>query len=171
MGVVASHPEEEEVGRHRGLRVLISLHGAAGGAGDPGPCRVAVRYGGRIPVIRDDRRRVGALRGHVVEAGDQPLEPPLLALGDLGGRPAGAQPVVVEAFEDVGARPADRLGIESELCPGRDRGIEGDGEEGGAPVVGMSDGVSGGLHAEDIQVAGVQGERRERSVERPGGEG
>ncbi len=58
------------------------------------------------------------------QGGTSRWNPPLLALGDLGGRPAGgASPVVVEAFEDVGARPADRLGIEGELCPGgRDGG-------------------------------------------------
>lgn len=35
-------------------------------------------------------------------------------------------------------------------------GIEGDGEGRRVPVVGVGDGVSGGLHAEDIQVAGVR---------------
>ena len=42
VGVVAPHPEEEEVGRHRGSGVLVPLDGAPGCAGYPGSCRVAV---------------------------------------------------------------------------------------------------------------------------------
>jgi len=127
---------------------------------------VPVRDQVRIPGVSDDRGHVAAFRGHIINAGDEPLESPLLALGDLGGRRTGRSLVVIEPLQDILRRPADGLRTECELGPGREAGLEGEVNLRLVPPVIGSNPASLRCDGDDLEIPRVQGKGLEGGIER-----
>ncbi|MPM45814.1 hypothetical protein SDC9_92506 [bioreactor metagenome] len=108
-GRISSDPEEKEIGSHRSDAVVIDNPVPSRLYGIPFYRNVSVCYEVCVARICNNGRPVSAFCSHIINAGHDPLEPPLLALRDLLWRSPCRSFVVVQPFKDIFCRPADRV--------------------------------------------------------------